>query len=189
MWDGIVTRYDATGVITSRDIFYDDGGMQQTTYVNGVRSEEVRSDSPDAGGSYVWDGIVTRYDATGVITERDMFYDDGTVQQTFYVDGIRDTDVRSDVDDGTGGIYAWDAILTGYDDAGRVSVQAIFYDNADLTAYLFDEGVRQTRLEYDKDNSDDWYLRVTDYGAAGNTVTTYATINDVPPEYSDQVFV
>ena len=150
----------------------------------------VQQDDPNGTGENTqnWDTIITQYDG-GIISQRTVIYDDGTGQQTFYVDGQRGLSLRADVDDGTSGIYNWDMILTAYDDAGRVSQQATFYDDSDLTAFLYEDGVRQTGIEYDNDNSDDWYLCVTDYGVDGNAVTTYATIGDVPAEYADQVFV
>ena len=174
-WQSIEIQYNALGEIELRYQVNDNGVQLITEYENGVRRAYTQIDEGPVGevsDVKSWSHIETRYDVDGVIEAKFQVNDDGTTYLTEYENGIRSFQIREDKDEAGNSTdtFDWDFIAFNYDQNGAVTSKETLYDDGDVTALLYEDGVRAFKYELDGDNSQDWVSRETIYDAAGAVV-------------------
>jgi hypothetical protein len=156
-WTSITLRYDtATGELTQRVTYNDDGTRKTELFEDGVRTSTVQLDNfaynsdvpPADGGVKAWERIETQYDANGDIESRDTLFDNGITRAETFDGGTRVLIVQEDVDD----VKNWDTITTAYDPNGLVSNKETVFDNGVTRADLFEFGEQFGRIERDNFN-------------------------------------
>ena len=185
VWERIYTYYDPqTGAKINQSTLFDDGLLREEDYTDGVISLRVETDTADRagdGGTRPWHELRTSYDGEGLITGRVQTGDDGVLQVTDYVAGLRDSYHATDAEDA----FVWAEIAIDYDAEGNEVLRETVYDDGDrLIDYRDSFGARTARIEYDGDGDQSWLVRVTDYGTGVRT--TYDDVADVPAIYQDQ---
>ena len=66
---------------------------------------------------------------------------------------------------------------------GEVTSEVTVWDNHDELVLVYENQEQIARLELDSDGSEDWTVRLTEYGQDGPIVTTYDSRNDLADEY------
>lgn len=187
-WTEISTYYDQNGVIEARITDYDSGILKEEFFEDGMRVSIMQHDNPNGGDSAVsWETNATYYDENGSVEFKFVKFDNGVERETQYDEGDLSRVTRRDnPQDETGGEFNWSEITHVYD-AGDLIFKTKQYDNDDKVVDIYEEGVRDTRLQYDADDSQNWAVRVTDFSGSENVITTYDDLLDVPAQYLDML--
>lgn len=151
-WQQITEQYDSSGEIAERITDYDDGIVETETFANGVRTELVKEDNPDPGGTSVesWDRITYEYDTSGQQTRRLTEYDDGAIALEEYTGGVRTLIQRTDGTDTPDGSNVWREIASRFDDtSGLIENRLTRFDNGVVHFEDFSNGVRRSLQQLD----------------------------------------
>lgn len=186
-WDRIDEYYNSDGLRDARVERYDDGVETVTLYDNGQRMSVISTDvgaNGEPSDARIWERIETYYDENDQRTYRIEQRDDGVTITNEYDAGAVVISTRADTSEG-GVAKAWDTITSYYAADGQLQAKETVYDNTDVSATFYNEGVRELRLQYDGDDSASWLVRATLYDAAGQVaeVNTYDTPEEVPTDY------
>ena len=114
-----------------------------------------------------------------------MFRDNGILKQNHYENGVLRFTGLSDEGVGPDGVKNWHIKTTDFDTTGTLISKFTQFDNGDTTSFTFTDGVRTAKWDMDGDNSEDWFVRETIYGADQEVVevNTY----DAWPVLSDDL--
>jgi len=146
-WDIIRSTF-VDGVLSDRQITYDNGTFAQTSYMGGIRFLMSQRDSILNGGAKTWDTIDTYYAPDGSIAGRVTVFDNGVLKEETFNNGVRSQTVQMDNPQNVSGngVKSWDSITTYYDSAGKLAGRITQYDNGIFKEESFENGVRsQTR--------------------------------------------
>ncbi len=182
-WQSIEAFYDENGEQVARAIVYDDGRLREDTYENGVlSSSEIRDGAFDGSSQYGWTTINIYYDQAGQPQHKVTIFDDGRVKTDDYVDGVRIASIIEDRFLGEGGNFAWDTIEFAYNPDGSIAARQTTYDDGDMVLLAYANGAVGMKAELDGDDSESWFIRLTDYNEDGTvgSVTTYDSYDEVP---------
>lgn len=148
-WERIETSYDFNGRIELRTTFFDDGGVRDEQFMDGIRTMTFRVDGNFMpGGSHDWDYVETTYGYDGQIEMRMTTYDDGSVREESFQDGLRQNTWQYDPNFGPDG-QDWDTIFTSYDFQGRMERRETTFDDGSFKEELFVDGARDRIYEVD----------------------------------------
>ena len=179
-WTEQSTYYDPDGVLEFRETTYDDGILRLEEFENGVRSVTTQFDRDDAVS---WTEQYTEYNADGSIYFRSTTFDNGTIKgEQFDDDGELSITATFDAED----VFVWEGVASFYED-GELASELTLFDNQDQLVEVYENEEQVVRLELDADGSEDWTVRLTEYGANGPIVTTYDSRDDLADEY-DMLF-
>lgn len=187
-WNEIYAEYEEDGSLDQRTIFRDDGGTTQWEYDFGRIVQKTEFDSLEDGGSRNWAARVTQYDENGNKSELLTVYDNHRIRtDTYNADGTTSTIVEDGSTDGAD--FIWDAKISLRGDDGKLIHQGIIYDNDDVTATLFNNGVRANRLDIDGDDSHSWYAREFIFDENGKKVDIvfYQSNEEIPDYWETQI--
>jgi len=148
-WQDLTTYYNEGGELVARVTNYDDGGLREELFSNGLRDRTIQTDSIEGGtGSYAWSQISTYYDQGGVIAARVMALDNGVTREDIYQDGVRIETVETDDSQGSEAV-TWANITTLYENGDRV-LRDTRYDDGTARSEVFDQGLRVQTTEVDE---------------------------------------
>ena len=179
-WTEQTTHYDVDGALEFRETTYDNGIFRFEEFENGVRSVTTQFDRDDAVS---WTEQYTEYNADGSIYFRSTTFDNGTIKgEQFDDDGELSITATFDAED----VFVWEGVASFYED-GELASELTLFDNQDQLVEVYENEEQVVRLELDADGSEDWTVRLTEYGANGPIVTTYDSRDDLADEY-DMLF-
>lgn len=188
-WEFIDSYFDENGDLEERVILYDNGLSRETFYNQGSVTAVYETDNSADGSLYNWETREVFYfnQFEQNIRQTNTQFDNGVDREDVFVDGSRN--YRIDRDLSPDGIAeTWQQQERWYDQNGNLELQHDVIDNGDEFVFIYDNGDREQRIELDGDGSEDWLIRVTDFGADGNTVTTYDSFEDAPFEITNYFF-
>lgn len=170
-WESFVTVFGDAEVIASQVVNDDDGVVNTTTFVDGVRNELTIEDIAD---SNMWTSEVRSYDAAGDLTDALVTYDDGRVSDTTYVDGVRTEEVFSDIDD----VLSWTTRTRTYDEQGALVQQVVNDDDGLILDTTYVGGVRTELKTTDAADAFVWDMEVVSYDGTGAVIDEVVTYDD-----------
>lgn len=147
-WERIETSFDMNGRMELRTTFFDDGGVRDEQFQDGMRTMTFQVDGYMQPGGNDWDTIETTYGYDGQIEMRTTHYDDGTVREEQFQDGVRLNTFQYDPNFGPGG-QDWDSIHTSFDFDGRIQNRMTHYDDGSIKDETFLDGMRDRIYEMD----------------------------------------
>lgn len=185
-WSEYTDTFDENGVISQREMIYDNGRVLTTEYSNGVKVSEINEDLGDA---YKWASQTKTYamDAEGQKTAHDVIYDNGRVTEVEYRNGDKVRSVTEDLGDA----YNWSSITKTYRlDELASSVKVA--DNGTITSstYALGGGPRIQLSQTDAGDNYSWYRKVTKYDGEGQKTGREISYDDgrvATTEYVDGV--
>ena len=181
-WDNIITQYDPfSGAMAVRITAYDDGVTRQELFSAGQRDRIVEEDIDDgSGGARSWTRIDTYYGASGQLAARITRYDNGTLREEIYSDGVRDRIVQTDLDDGSGGAFDWTRIETYFETSGDMVARVTNYDDGTLREEFYQNGVISeiTRLDQSADGSAASWQGIQTFFSNGERVAQDTSFDD-----------
>ena len=146
-WDEIRSFYQ-NDVLIARLVRNDNGTTAETSYEGGIRNRMIQMDNPGEASVKTWDRIETYYDAAGKIQAKVTLFDDGTINEQQFENGVRSQSSRIDLSE-RGGAKSWDRIDTYYDETGAIEARVTFFDNGIVREELFENGVRSQTSQID----------------------------------------
>lgn len=153
-WERIDTTFDSNGDKASEVTFYDNGVVVEALWTGGLRSQTTTYDNPQdsgSGGAKSFDRIEAQFDANGLLENRVTFYDNGTVKEELWQDGVRTVTNQYDNPQELGGpgVKAWDQAQTIYDASGQKVGKVTFYDDGRVLSQEWSEGLLSHSLMED----------------------------------------
>jgi hypothetical protein len=189
-WELIIFDYNEDGSLGRRFEERDDGVRIEKDYEDGVLRKVDQTDLGDYGepsDARVWESRTAFYDETGTIEAWFELRDNGVTTEREYENGALRVSTQRDWDNmgQSRDVKSWDTITTYYEENGDLLAKETIFDDGDVTSFIFEDGLRSLKLEYDGDDSETWLVRETIYGEDQQVieVNTYDTEEDVPPEY------
>lgn len=169
-WAQIITRYDAaeTGLVTSKDIIYDNGLVAlYSTVAGGELKIQRKLDTEDA---FNYEDIFYEYDNVGELHRVVTVYDNGVVK---FVSNDADggkTDIRHGENSNAAN---FDEIIFEYAADGDIETRYYDYKSGDKKGNTYDdEGDIETSLFVDYSDTRSWFAREYVYDAQGNITDT-----------------
>lgn len=187
-WEYVLTQFDYTGQLQSRETRFDDGRVFTQTYQDGVlqscfRVDEGTGENPE--GNYNWEISITEYDSqTGRAFRHFIQYDDGSEQETMYhySGGIESIYLRDSYEynpDGTIGSANWDSQYTMFDEAGEIVQREIQYDDGGWKSEQYQNGMLYSSQAYDGyENSHIWESLDIAYDETGQLIHQHYRFDD-----------
>jgi hypothetical protein len=171
----IVTRYTST----------DDRRYVIEKNIGGELRVVEEKDSSNSGAVHPWWQIRHDYYGNGNIKESLYWYDNGEFKKYTYDFNGASLLVHEDAKDQ----FIWDKIETQTDENGLIEFEATQYDDGDVSAFLYENGTKASRLVIDNSDAEPWYARELIYDIDGNIIATnyYDTLADIPITYTDVV--
>ena len=146
-WNEIRSFYQ-NDVLIARLVSNDKGTTTETSYEGGIRLRMIQMDASGDASVKTWDRIETYYDAAGKIQAKVTLFDDGTIKEQQFENGVRSQTSRIDLSEG-GGAKSWDRIDTYYDETGAIAARLTVFDNGIEREELFENGVRSKTSQID----------------------------------------
>lgn len=171
-WEQIDTYYDDNGELAGRITAYDNGVQREEQFDAGQRVTMTETDASFDGEAKNWERVDTYYDEDGAPAGKYIVYDNGTVSETSYVEGVRSQMVQSDNSEG-GEAAAWSQIETYYDETGAKAERFTVYDDGTTKQDSFINGVRSVTIQqdfgmgYDDDGAKSWEQIITVFDEEG----------------------
>ena len=157
-WQVRYFDYDANGQLEFRFIQYDDGSTHEDIYFDGNLVESRRTDTSyefeGRLGAYDWEWVVTYYEQNGEIAGEFYQYDNGTVRDDFYYQGVLTHTTYSD-NYGNPEI-SWSFVDIFYDEQGQMTERYVEYDDGTRKLDQYVDGVLRR-----SDTHDDLYANAT----------------------------
>lgn len=178
-WASHVQTFNRDGQRIERTATYDDGRLEQTQYVNGVRSTRTTTDEDDA---YVWESWDETFDADGTRVSRTISYDDGRVAQTQYEAGTLVSTLTTD----TANAFGWTTIDLTFQPGGR-SLRVQTLDDGRVEEASFVDNVAVSRTVTDVADAFSWTSRTENFDTNG--ARTERIINDDNGRVSHSTYV
>ncbi len=176
-WDTIRTTF-VDGVLSDRQVSFDNGTFAQTSYFDGIRAMMTQRDAILNGGVKAWDTIDTYYAPDGTLVGRVTVFDNGVLKEEAYENGVRREMIQMDNPQQVvgAGAKSWDSIVTYYDASGDIAARITQYDNGVLKEESFENGVRSHTRQVDNPQETDgdgvkiWEEIDSYYNASGTIV-------------------
>ncbi len=168
-WRDIITEYDSAGRITGRTTNFDNDTVRNEDFEDGFRTFTFQYDNSTDGSAVPWQEINTQYDFDGLIAGRTTNFDNGTVRDEDFENGIRTVTGQFD-NSANGDAVPWQDIFTQYDSDGRIEQRTTTFDDGTVRDENFENGELSFIGQFD--NSADgsaaiWQDIITEYGADG----------------------
>ncbi|RYG89925.1 calcium-binding protein [Loktanella sp. IMCC34160] len=159
------------GVLSKEVRNYDDGRVQETIYLDGVKTTVTLSDLGDA---HSWSSYVDIFNANGQMISREMTYDDGRVALSSYTDGSRVSTFITD----DGNQFNWESVEKLYGADGQLLSQTYLYDDGREVETSYVDGIRTSIVTTDHANSYVWTSYVDVFDALGTLSSRTMTYDD-----------
>lgn len=147
---GVVTNPVTGREITERTVTYDSGDETFFRFEDGVLRVKTIFDgpvnmnpfTPQIGqGNKAWFAVTQQFDASGDLSVKGIFYDNGITKGDEFSDGILVSRILSDGLYSTeDGIKPWSTIITQFDPNGLVTSELTIFDDDRRLEELFAEG-------------------------------------------------
>jgi len=170
-WASYTDMLDADGVLTSRQMIYDDGRVRDTRFEDDVRAAATMTDPEDAHG---WQRVDTLFDDAGVLRVHSTLLDTGITHTSTFEDGARVARVIQD----TGGTKPWLELSDRFDDTGALASRSMLFDDGRLIEFEYTSGRVSKRVATDAPGTKSWTTKTDLYDASGRKVDQVIVYDD-----------
>lgn len=155
-WTFIETVYDPIGQVEFRYSQYDDGRIVEENYQNGMLERHFQQDNSEfhvGENLYTWHWVETYYNQSGQIEFKITNFDDDTMKEEYFQNGVlyelREMDVDWFNPDGTMGHHDWHTKQTYFDPNGVIEFRVVDFDDGGRTEDTYFDGVIERSVMMD----------------------------------------